>query len=76
MDLEHNQIMKCIICHSDFSSHEILTMHTKCKKGLITYYNYNGIITMKKHVEGDHFALMKRLAKDPNCIGMAKVPID
>jgi hypothetical protein len=28
---------------------------------------------MKKHVEGDHFAFMKRLAKDPNYITIAKV---
>jgi hypothetical protein len=43
-------------------------MHTKCRKGLTTYHKSNGIIAMKKHVEGEHFTLVKRLAKDPNCI--------
>jgi hypothetical protein len=28
---------------------------------------------MKKHVEGDHFAFMKRREKDPNYITIAKV---
>jgi hypothetical protein len=38
VDLEHNQIMKCvIICHNDFVGLEILAMHIGCKKGLITY---------------------------------------
>jgi dihydroneopterin aldolase len=31
---------------------------------------------MKKHVEGDHYALMKRLAKDVSYIVVAKVPIN
>jgi len=36
------------------------------------YHKFNGIIAMKKHVEGDHPTLMKRLAKDPNYIVVAK----
>ncbi len=35
MDLQHDRIMKCIICHNDFIGLEILTMCTKCSKGLI-----------------------------------------
>lgn len=31
---------------------------------------------MKKHVEGEHSPFMKRLAEDPNCITIAKAPID
>jgi hypothetical protein len=31
---------------------------------------------MKKHVEGEHSPLVKRLAKDPNCITVAKAPTD
>jgi hypothetical protein len=50
MDFDHNQIMK-ILCHVDFVDLEILPMHTKCKKGLITYHKTNGITTMKKHVD-------------------------
>ncbi len=39
VDLERNQIMRCIVCHNDYVGPEILTMHTGCKKGSITYYN-------------------------------------
>jgi hypothetical protein len=31
LDLKHNQIMKCIICHHDYVSPKILVMHTRCK---------------------------------------------
>jgi len=31
---------------------------------------------MNKHVEVDHFAPVKKLAKDPNCIPLAKAPSD
>jgi hypothetical protein len=55
MDLDHNQIMKCIICHNNYVGHEILAMHTKCKKKMITYHKINGITTMRKHVDVDHF---------------------
>jgi hypothetical protein len=33
MDLEHNQLMRCIIYQSDSIGLEILAMCTKCKKG-------------------------------------------
>jgi hypothetical protein len=48
MDLDHNQIMICVICHHDFIGPEILAMHIKCNKRLITYHKNNGITTMKK----------------------------
>jgi hypothetical protein len=47
VDLEHNQIMRCIICHSDYVGLEILAMHNMCRKGLITYHKSNGITSMK-----------------------------
>jgi hypothetical protein len=64
----------CIICHSDYIDFEIVTMRTRCKKGLIAYHKSNEIIAMKKHVEEDHFAFMKRLVEDFSYI--AKAPID
>ncbi len=54
VDLDHNQIMGCIFCHVDFVDLEILAMHTRCRKGFITYHKTNGITTMKKHVDADH----------------------
>jgi hypothetical protein len=38
------------------------------------YHKFNGIIAMKKHVDCDHPTLMKRLAKHPNYIVVAKAP--
>ncbi len=43
MDLEHNQIMRCVIDHNDYASPKILFMCTKRKKGLITYHKSIGI---------------------------------
>jgi hypothetical protein len=75
VDLDHNQIMGCIFCHVDFVDLEILAMHTRCRKGFITYHKTNGITTMKKHVDADHFALMRKLAKDLTIV-LTKVPLD
>jgi hypothetical protein len=75
MDLEHNLIMKCIICHNDYVDIKILTMHTKFRKGLIACHKTNGITTMNKCVEVDHFAFVKKLTKDPNCIPLAKLQV-
>jgi hypothetical protein len=42
MDLEHNQIMRCIIDHRDYVSPKILFMYNR-KKGLIAYHKSIGI---------------------------------
>jgi hypothetical protein len=39
-------------------------MHIICRKGLIAYHKFNGITTMKKHVNSSHFILLKHLLKD------------
>jgi len=67
--------MRCFICHDDVIGLEILAMHTKCRKRLIAYHKFNGIIAMTKHVESNHFALLKQMVKDPN-IASTKVPFD
>jgi hypothetical protein len=36
----------------------------RCKKGLIKYYKSNGITNMKKYVDFNHYALLKKLLKD------------
>jgi hypothetical protein len=63
--------MRCSIFQSDVVPFEILAMHTKCKKGFITYYKSNGITTMKKHVDFDHFALLKKLLEN-----VTRFPLD
>jgi len=73
MDLEHNQFMRCIVYHSDSISPKILAMCTKCRKGWLHNMS-NGIITMTKHVEGEHSPLMKRFVEDLNYIIVAKAP--
>jgi hypothetical protein len=64
VEIFQNQIMKCIICQNDIVPLEILAMHTICRKGLIAYHKFNGIITMKKHVNSNHFILLKKLLED------------
>jgi len=64
IDLFQNQIMGFSIFHSDVVPFEILAMHTRCKKGFITYYKSNGITTMKKHVDFDRFALLRKLLEN------------
>jgi hypothetical protein len=64
VDLSQNQIMRRIIYHNDIAPLKILAMCTRCKKGLIAYHEYNGITTMKKHVDFDHSILLKKLLED------------
>ncbi len=59
MDLFQNQIMCYIICHNGTASYEVLAIRTKCKKCLIVHHKFNGIMTMKKHIEYDHVVLLK-----------------
>jgi hypothetical protein len=68
VDLSRNQIMRCIIYHNDIVPPKILAMHTRCKKGLIAYHKFNGITTMKKHVDFDHFILLKQFLEDVTSI--------
>jgi hypothetical protein len=56
--------MRCVICHSDIVPPKILAMCIRCMKNLIAYHKFNGIITMKKHVESHHFSLLKKLLED------------
>ncbi len=43
---------------------KVLAMRIKCRKGLISYHKFNGIMAMKKHVEFCHDALLKIFLKD------------
>jgi hypothetical protein len=54
----------------------MLAMHTKCRKGLNTYHKFNGIMTMKKHVEYDHFALLKMFLEDHVVIEALRSTLD
>jgi hypothetical protein len=56
--------MRCIIYHNDITPPKILAMRIRCRKGLIAYHKFNGITTTKKHVDFDHFILLKKLLED------------
>jgi hypothetical protein len=47
------QIMCCIICHNN----PVLNLNpkTQARKGLVKYNTMNGIATLRKHVNLDHF---------------------
>ncbi len=56
--------MRYIIYHSGMTLPKVLAMRIKCRKGLISYHKFNGIMAMKKHVEFCHDALLKIFLKD------------
>jgi hypothetical protein len=58
--------MWCIICHNETIGLEVLVVHIRCCKGFIAYHKSNGIIAMKKHVDIEHGALLKRYVKKIN----------
>ncbi len=64
VEISQNQIMKCIICQNDIVPLEILAMCTICKKGFIAYHKFNDITTTKKHVNSNHYILLKKLLED------------
>ncbi len=60
----------------------ISQLHLKCwpctpnVHGLIAYHKSNEITTMKKHVEYDHFAVLKMFLKDHVIIEAPRSPLD
>jgi len=55
--------MGCIVCHNNVIGPKILALHTRLRKGLITYHKSNGIKIMKKHVKLEHNTLIKKFHK-------------
>jgi hypothetical protein len=66
VDLVQNQIIQYIIYHNKIVVFEILTLHTRCLKGLLAYVESYEIIAMKKHVELEHNALFIRYVEKAN----------
>ncbi len=63
MDFSQNWITIYVLFVIVIQHHLILAMHTRCRKGLIAYQKSNGVTTIAKHVEFDHFDLLKKLLK-------------
>ncbi len=57
--------MHCISCHNN----PILNVNPKnqARKGLIIYNTINVIATLRKHVNLDHFNILKKFEKEVNC---------
>jgi hypothetical protein len=50
--------------HNEMVSFEIMALCTRYHRSFIVYHKVNGILTMKKHVEQDHFVLFKKYVKE------------
>jgi len=59
-----HQVMICILCYDNVVN--IHNVRIKEIKGLITYYKTYGIIALKKHVDADHFIIVKKIEKEIN----------
>ncbi len=57
------QIMRCMICHVNFVP---FNPRTKERRGIITHIFFNGITTLKKHVDVDHAILAKKIKEKLN----------
>jgi hypothetical protein len=75
INLSENQIMRCIICHSETNLPKILAMCIRRKKGFIAYHKFNGIQAMKNHVESDHSTLLQKLLENPTNLA-PRFPLD
>ncbi len=67
--------MRCIICHSEISFLKSWLNAQDVKKGLIAYHKFNGITTMKTHVEFDHSTLLQKLLVNPTNLA-PRSPLD
>ncbi len=63
IDLGNPQIMRCLFCYM-----HVLNPNTKGRKWFITYYESNGIIALKKHVNNDHATFVKKIEEKINVL--------
>ncbi len=75
INLLKNQIMRCIVFHSEMTLREILAMRIRRRKGFIAYHKSNGIQAMKNHVESNHSILLQKLLEDPTNLA-PRFPLD
>jgi len=59
-----HQVMRCILCYDDAVN--IPNARTKERKGLITCYKTYDINVLKKHVDVDHFIIVKKFEEEIN----------
>ncbi len=66
MNLEHPQVTKCLLCSN--APMNVFNPRTQARKGLISYYKTNGITSLKKHVDVNHFLIYKKIEKEVNSL--------
>jgi hypothetical protein len=52
-----------MLCYEKLVSIPILGQRTKLRKTLVSYFKSNGITTLKKHVNGNHFLIARNFGK-------------
>lgn len=55
--------MRCILCYNKPIGHEVLKQRRRLRKGLLSYFNNNGIINVKKQVDVNHGQILKTFQK-------------
>jgi ribosomal protein L16 Arg81 hydroxylase len=61
IDLVNIKIMCCIFCYQNPVIR--INPRTQVRKGLISYYKTNGITSLKKHVDANHFFIAQMFEK-------------
>jgi hypothetical protein len=64
VDMKCPQTMKCITCYN--SQVLIHNLKIQTRKHLIIYNTINGITTLKKHVNANHFIIAKMFDEEIN----------
>ncbi len=64
MNLEHPQVMRCLLCYN--APMNVSNPRTHARKWLISYYQKNGITSLEKHVDDDHFLIYQKLEEVQN----------
>ncbi len=59
-----HQVMGCNLCYDNVENTP--NPRTKERKGLIIYYKTYGIFVLKKHVNADHFVIVKKFEEEIN----------
>jgi hypothetical protein len=58
--------MHYILCYSKPIGHAILDQITRLKKGLVLYFKYNGISTLKRHVDTSNGQITSKFGEKMN----------
>ncbi len=64
VEVASHQVMRCILCYD--SAINIPNARTKERKGLIIYNKTYGINALTKHVDADHFIIVKFFKEEIN----------